>query len=181
MLEAAESMLEEVGPERTSIPELAEVTGVPRHAIYPFFPDKYALFSHLAQRHMEELGKALATSKRGADARTWRAWVEGMIKVAADYYNAHPSASALLLRGSFADTDRAAHEAKNAAIGGLLRAKAASLKVLKALPKKPDAAALAVEIVFACFKHGYVSEGGVSPRICEEASRAATSYLAAWE
>lgn len=180
VLDAAERMLAEVGPENTSIPDLAEATAVPRHAIYPFFPDKYALFSHLARRHMEALGKALAASK-AAGSRTWRAWVEAMIKSGAAYYNAHPAACELLLRGFFADTDRAAHAAKNDAIGGMLRAKAASLNVLATLPKKPDAAALAIEIVFACFKYGYVNEGRVSPRICEEAARAATSYLAAWE
>ncbi len=63
VLEAAERMLEEVGPEKTSIPALAEKAGVPRAAIYPFFPDKYAVFSYLARMHMERLSNALAISE----------------------------------------------------------------------------------------------------------------------
>ncbi|TCL04579.1 TetR family transcriptional regulator [Sodalis ligni] len=180
VLDAAERMLADVGPEKTSIPALAETADVPRAAIYPFFPDKYALFSHLARIHMERLLDALAHSRTG-HADTWRAWVETAIEETADYYNAHPVASVLLLRGSFADSDHDAHGAKNAAIGDLLRAKAASLGELRALPAVPDAATIAVEIAFACMKHGYGKEGRISPAICREATRAVTAYLARWD
>jgi AcrR family transcriptional regulator len=180
VLEAAERMLEEMGPEKTSIPALAEVTGVPRPAIYPFFPDKYALFSHLALAHMDGLTKALTLS---ADQPTedWREWVDAAIGIAAGYYNAHPVASILLLRGSFSDTDRAAHEAKNTTLGELFRAKAASMGTLTGLPETPDVATIGLEIAFACMKHGYSREGRVSPEICREASRAVIAYLSAWD
>jgi AcrR family transcriptional regulator len=180
VLEAAERMLEEVGPEKTSIPALAEASGVPRAAIYPFFPDKYALFSWLARTHMERLTQALATSK-AERTRTWRTWVEAVIKAAADYYNTHPAASVLLLRGAFADGDRDAHEAKNVAIGDLLRAKLSKLGELQALPTTPDVATIAVELAFACMKHGYLQEGRVSGPICDEATRAVTAYLTEWD
>lgn len=180
VLEAAERMLEEVGPEKTSIPALAEVTGVPRAAIYPFFADKYALFSHLAQSHMDGLTKALAESAQ-VPTRDWREWIEAAIDVTAAYYNAHPAASILLLRGSFSDTDRAAHEAKNATLGTLFRAKAASMGALAALPTTPDVATIGLEIAFACMKHGYSREGRVSAEICREASRAVIAYLSSWD
>jgi AcrR family transcriptional regulator len=180
VIQAAERMLEEIGPEKTSIPALAEATGVPRAAIYPFFPDKYALFSHLALMHMDGLTKALAASKAGR-TRSWQTWIDAVVKAAAAYYNAHPAASVLLLRGSFADTDRAAHEAKNVTIGALFREKVASLGALATLPVTPDAATIAVEIAFACMKHGYATEGSVSPAICHEASRAVIAYLASWD
>lgn len=180
VIDAAERMLEEVGPEKTSIPALAEVTGVPRAAIYPFFPEKYALFSHLATTHMEELTKAITRSANAA-ASDWREWVDAAIRVTADYYNAHPAASILLLRGSFSDLDRDAHLSKNAALGTLFRTKAASLGALKALPLAPDVATIALEIAFACMKHGYAMEGRVSPEICREAVRAVTAYLGSWD
>lgn len=37
VLSAAEQMLATLGPEKTSIPALAEAAEVPRAAIYPFF------------------------------------------------------------------------------------------------------------------------------------------------
>ena len=180
VLEAAEHMLEEVGPEKTSIPALAEATGVPRAAIYPFFPDKYALFSRLALMHMAGLTQAL-TLPAEAPVHGWREWVEAAIAKTAGYYNAHPAARVLLLRGSFSDTDRAAHAAKNATLGALFRARAASMGALTRLPATPDAATIALEIGFACMKHGYATEGRVSPQICQEASRAVIAYLASWE
>lgn len=180
VLEAAERMLEELGPEKTSIPAIAEATGIPRAAIYPFFPDKYALFSRLAVLHMDRLTKALTRSAE-KPAQDWREWVETAIKAAAKYYNAHPAASLLLLRGSFLDTDREAHEVKNASIGSLFRSKASSMGAFPRLPLDPDAATIAVEIAFACMKHGYMKEGKISPTISREASRAVIAYLAAWD
>jgi AcrR family transcriptional regulator len=180
VLETAERMLEELGPEKTSIPALAEISGVPRAAIYPFFPDKYALFSHLALTHMDGLTKALALSAEDA-ASDWREWVKAAIELAAGYYNDHPAASVLLLRGSFSETDHAAHEAKNVTLGELFRAKVASMGVLTTLPTTPDAATIGLEIAFACMKHGYAKEGRVSPEICREASRAVIAYLASWD
>lgn len=180
VLEAAERMLEEIGPEKTSIPALADRAGVPRAAIYPFFPDKYAVFSHLARIHMDRLTDALALSK-AERATTWQTWVKEVIKGAADYYNAHPVASVLLLRGAFTDDDRDAHVAKNRTIGESLRAKALSLGQLPRLPTKPDAAAIAVELAFACMKYGYLHENRVSAAICEEATHAVIAYLGRWQ
>jgi AcrR family transcriptional regulator len=180
VLEATVRMLEDVGPEKTSIPSVAEASGVPRAAIYPFFPDKYALYSRLAEMYMEELTKVLQGSK-AARARSWRAWVEAAIKVIADFYNSHPAASALLLRGTFAESDYAAHKAKNLVIGRAFRAKAENLNTLKGLPAEPDVAVIGVEIAFACMKYGYAQEGAISHAICKEASRAVIAYLSTWD
>ncbi|WP_208451297.1 TetR/AcrR family transcriptional regulator [Burkholderia gladioli] len=180
VLDAASRMIEEVGLERTSIPALAEAAGVPRAAIYPFFPDKYALFAELAQMHLQRLAQAIEAS--GASrTRTWRTWVAAAIAASADYYNAHPVASALILVGSFAQSDRDAHAATNRSIGNLLRAEFGRLKQSPALPETPDVATIAVEIAYACQRHGYAREGHVSAAICEEASRAVCAYLACWE
>lgn len=180
VLKAAERMLEEIGPEKTSIPALAEATGVPRAAIYPFFPDKYALFSHLALRYLDQLTKALMRASE-KPSEHWRDWVHTAISAAAKYYNAHPAASVLLLRGSLLEADRAAHDARSATIGAMFRSRVASTGAFTRLPLYPDAATIAVEIAFACMQHGYMKQGRISPAICREASRAVIAYLAAWD
>jgi hypothetical protein len=109
-----------------------------------------------------------------------RSWVKQAVAGAADYYNAHPVASVLLLRETFTDDDRDAHTAKNQTIGEALRAKAQSLGQLPELPTNPDAAAMAVELAFACMKYGYLHESAVSTVICEEATHAAIAYLTRW-
>ncbi len=177
VVEAAERLLEQLGPEKTSIPAIAAAADVPRAAIYPFFPDKYALFSHLARQHMDCLTARLATLE-GADSSDWRGWVQRLIEQAADYYNSHPVASILLLRGTWNEIDHEAHAAKNRSISSLTRT---HLQGLAELPRSPDVAMLAVEIAFACMKHGYAEEGRISPAICHEATRAALAYLAPWQ
>lgn len=179
VIEAAERMLEEVGPEKTSIPALAEISKVPRASIYPFFPDKYALFAHIAQIHMQRLSEAIAQS--GAErTRTLHTWVRTVIDTCVDYYNAHPAAGVLLLNGSFSDADRAAHASKNTSIGQLLREAAARFGELQPLPTSPDVATMAVEIGFACLKFGYAQAGHIDGAVRNESFRAVMAYLDHW-
>ena len=180
VLQAAERMLEEAGPEKTSIPALAKAAGVPRASIYQFFPDKYALFAHLAEIHMARLAEFLVLSKDVARTRTWRTWVESVVAVAAEYYNSTPVASILLLASSFGDNGTA-HRAKNEAIGKMFRVKVEGFGQMKNLPTNPDVVAIAVDVAFACMKHGYSQERVVSPAICKEAARVVTAYLMQWE
>lgn len=179
VIEAAERMLEEVGPEKTSIPALAETSGVPRASIYPFFPDKYVLYAHIAQLHMQRLAEAIASSG-AARTRTMHTWVRTVIDTCVDYYNAHPAASALLMNGSFSDIDRSAHTSKNVSIGRLLRDAAIRLGELPGLPQSPDVATIAVEIGFACLKFGYVQAGHIDGAVRNEAIRAVMAYLDHW-
>jgi AcrR family transcriptional regulator len=179
VLSAAEQMLATLGPEKTSIPALAEAADVPRAAIYPFFPDKYALFSHLAQSHMAQLAQVLREAElKSAD--TLHDWVDAAVAATARYYNAHPAASVLLLRGAFTEPEQEAHAAKNLTIGEMFRAKVRELPELDALPSDPDVVLIAIELAFACMKYGYAREGTVSPAICREATRAVTNYLGQW-
>src|SRR5476649_2764481 len=171
VIEAAEHMLVELGPEKTSIPALAEISAVPRASIYPFFPDKYALFAHIAQIHMQSISDAVVNSGI-ARTRTLHVWVLTVIDICVDYYNTHPVAGVLLLSGSFRDTDRAAHAAKNTSFGQLLRDAAERFGELAALPVSPDVATIAVEIGFACLKFGYAQDGYIDTAIRNEASRA---------
>ncbi|WP_213990095.1 TetR/AcrR family transcriptional regulator [Sodalis sp. dw_96] len=179
VIEAAERMLEELGPEKTSIPALAEVSGVPRASIYPFFPDKYALFAHIAQIHMRHLSEAIANSG-AARTRTLHTWVRTVLDTCVEYYNAHPAAGVLLLNGSFSDADRAAHAGKNTSIGQQLRDAAVGFGELTTLPVSPDVATIAVEIGFACLKFGYAQEGHIDNAVRNEAFRAVMAYLDHW-
>ncbi|ENN8392169.1 TetR family transcriptional regulator [Serratia marcescens] len=179
VLSAAEQMLATLGPEKTSIPALAEAAEVPRAAIYPFFPDKYALFSHLTQTHMEQLTQALRASGLES-AGSLHDWVDAAVLATARYYNAHPAASILLLRGAFAEPENQAHAAKNLTIGEMFRAKVRDLPELETLPSEPDVVLIAIELAFACMKYGYAREGTVSAAICREATRAVIAYLGQW-
>lgn len=180
VLEAAEQLLREVGPDAASIPEISKLSGVPRASIYQFFPDKYVLFAHLAQLQMERIGALIVEQQPRAD-EDWQAAIGRVVRGVAEYYNAHPEAAALLMRGNFTPTDRKAHEEKDAMIGNLLRGYLQARGVLAGLPQEPDAATLSVEIAFACMRYGYLAEGHISEAICAEAAAAAVAYLSRWE
>jgi AcrR family transcriptional regulator len=180
VLEVAERLLLDVGPEAASIPEIASAAAVPRASIYQFYPDKYALFAHMAEAHMEKLGQHISGAQPGGGHRTWRKLVHTMVRAAAAYYNEHPVASILLLKGPFGQRDRDAHLAKDAELARQFRLLIATDNKSPRLPHKPDVAAIAVELAFAVLRYGYSREGTISNAVCHEATRAVVSYLSEW-
>jgi AcrR family transcriptional regulator len=180
VLEAAEQLLSEVGPDAASIPEISKLSGVPRASIYQFFPDKYVLFAHLAQLQMERIGQ-LIVSMQPQVKEDWRAAIGRVVRGVVDYYNAHPAAAALLMRGNFTSADRQAHQEKDSMIGSLLREFLQAEGAFEKLPQQPDTATLSVEIAFACMRYGYLEQGHISEAICSESIEAVIAYLSRWE
>ena len=173
--EAAEKLLVELGPDKTSIPEIAAAAGVPRATIYQYFPDRYALFASLAEtqfrRITEQVDQALTeTGKIG-----WRGLVSVGVDAAAAFYNANEVAAILLLLGPFGSADRAAHVEKDKVLAGHFRTRLGLGESISA--SEPDRIELAIQIAFACLRYGYIHDGIISPEISAEASRAATAYI----
>jgi AcrR family transcriptional regulator len=178
--EAAERLLLDVGLEAASIPEIASAAGVPRASIYQYYPDKYALFAHMAEAHMEKLGLHVSAAQPRGGPPAWRKLVHTVIQAAAAYYNEHPVASILLLNGPFGQSDRDAHLAKDAELARQFRLLIATDNNGPRLPCEPDVAAIAVELAFAVLKYGYAREGTISNAVCDEATRAVVAYLSEW-
>jgi AcrR family transcriptional regulator len=177
-IEVAERMIEARGPEETSIPEIAKESGVPRASLYQFFPTKYALFAHLAERHLAEVAARVQAAAEKSGPQPWRELVVRMIDAAANYYDATPVASQLILGGPMSRNAYLAQEVTIANIGLAMRGLMAGAIDGMALPKQPDAATLSVEIAFTCLKYGYYREGRLSRPTRREAVRATTAYLA---
>ncbi len=171
-LAAAEKLLMEMGPERTSIPEIAARADVPRATIYQYFPDKYALFAHMAESQHRRIGEAIGAAAAGAEDADWRALVRIAIDASAAFYNANAVAAILILMGPFGSADRAAQIAKDNALAKLFRVR------LGLGDARADAIEIAIEIAFACLRWGYVRDRFISPTIRAEAVRATTAYLA---
>jgi AcrR family transcriptional regulator len=168
----AEALLVEIGPEQTSIPEIEKRSGVPRAAIYRYFPDKYALFSAMASACLGRLADWLQETDKTESDLPYPALVEDFVLRAAQFYNREPVASVLIFRGPFDRKDNEAHERKNA---DLLK----SFQARLSRPLPSQNIAIAIEIAYACFRHGYFHEGNISPQMIAEAIRAASAYLGA--
>jgi AcrR family transcriptional regulator len=180
VIEAAEKLLLERGPEEASIPEIAIAADVPRASIYQYFPDKYALFAYVAEVHMEKLKAHILAARPQGPATDWRNMARNSIGATTSFYNANPVTSVLLLKGPFGDQDRAAHLVKDAELAHQFRLMIASDKKGPRFPKKPDVVAIAVELAFAVMRYGYAREGTLSRLISDEAARAVVAYLSVW-
>ena len=105
IVEAAEAMIVSVGPEAVSIPELARVSGILRASIYQFFPDKYALFGTIAERHLAQVAQAVSAIGAQHPEVSTAELVRFLVDGASDYYEATPVASIMILGGPFARQD----------------------------------------------------------------------------
>jgi AcrR family transcriptional regulator len=179
-LQAAERLLISQGPEHTSIPEIAIESGVPRASLYQFYPNKYAIFAHLAQIHLlrlEYIVKEKTLEGINSNLQNLQVMVTLLTNIVADYYDATPVASMLVLGGPFSQTSYLAQEAMIENITHTIRSFFRQVDPPLDLPKKPDVVTLVIEIAFACMKHGYYREGFISPMIREQAAKAALAYL----
>ena len=175
---AAEKLLVELGPDRTSIPEIAARADVPRTTIYQYFPDKYALFAHMAESHYERIAGAIRAAAAGAEEADWRDLVRIVVDAVADFYNANEVAAILLLLGPFGSADGAAHIDKDRLLADLFRARLGLGGGEDDQLDAPDKIGLAIQIAFACLRWGYTHDGFITPAIRTETVRAATAYIA---
>ncbi|TVP56145.1 MAG: TetR/AcrR family transcriptional regulator [Halomonadaceae bacterium] len=177
---AAEALLLERGPEDTSIPEVAARAGVPRASIYPFFPNKYALFLAIGDYHLKQVAQLIEQSSTGLDATHWQELVRGVVSVVANYYNSHPVAGLLILGGPMSRTGYLSQEVTIQDIGQRVRPVFLNLLPARPLPDSPDVITIAVEIAFACMRHSWFTHEQVTDAMAEQASMAAVSYLSNW-
>lgn len=176
---AAEAMVAALGPEQTSIPEIAKAAGIPRASLYQFFPDKYALLACLAERHLSAVAELVeALCLRHADASIERL-CKALVDAASDYYDSHPVAAQLVLGGPHSPSAYGALAAAMARISAAVRGALTARQPAPRLPARPDVAALMVEMAFACMRHGYLSEGRITPAVRREAVRAQVAYFEA--
>lgn len=182
-LQAAERLLVSKGPEETSIPEIAIESGVPRASLYQFYPNKYAIFAHLAQIHLlrlEHIVKAKTLEGINTNLQNLEVMLTLLTNIVADYYDATPVASILVLGGPFSQSSYHAQEAMIEDITQTIRKFFSQVDPPLALPEKPDVVMLVIEIAFTCMKHGYYREQIISPMIREQAAKAALAYLRSW-
>jgi len=181
VLRAADEFVAAHGPERASIPEIAELAGVPRASVYQFYPDKYALLSHVAERHLASIVDLLFSAGSSLLTRDYRQVVSMLVETAADYFDTHPAAATLLLGGPFSRAAYLAREEQISRLGTALRFLGANLARPLIMPEAPDVAVIAAEIGLACMRLGYYREGRVSRPMREQAVIASCAYLKLWE
>lgn len=181
IIEAAEQLLIKLGPEETSIPEIAKLTGIPRASIYQFFPNKYALFNHLVELYLGQVSEAIKQLGSSCHNMTWQQATAVLVQGSSAFYNQSPIASMLVLGGPFSRSAYLTQEITIVNIGQSVRSLFANLAQPFNPPSKPDTTTYAVEIAFACMKHGYYEDGAITEDAQVQATHAAVAYLSRWQ
>ena len=176
VLRAAEELLRAGGLRQFSIPQIAERLDCSRNAIYKFFPTPYALLNELTQRKLQEHERVLETIAKDDPAPNWQAMVERIAAGAAEYYDANPVASLLILGGSATDDSSRLLELTVHHLGGHVRRMMAAYG--HHLPEgQPDVATMTAEIGSAAFRLSYHVHQHITPAYQAEAARAMIAYL----
>jgi AcrR family transcriptional regulator len=177
VLEAAETLLLDVGLSGFSIPVLAERLGYTRGSVYAFFPTHYAILNELVVRYLVELETVFYSRADELVLMPWRDAVGAVVNLAADFHNSHPAARLLILGGAATDDSYRAQEMTIKRLGDLARAVWARNGVK--LPKgPPDITTLATEIATAVMRRSFFEHGEITRPYREAAVRAMLAFLA---
>ncbi|NHF74420.1 TetR/AcrR family transcriptional regulator [Paracoccus xiamenensis] len=170
-LDTAERIIAERGTDALSIPEIENISGVPRAAIYRYYPDRETMLAGMASAAMERLAQSIAAATLPDGARV-EVLVRELLVHVVGFYNEDPVASALVFGGPFNDRDRKSHDRKTDKLIALMNSK---------LPAhvSPLKMALAIELAFAVLRFGYFRDGKILAKFEHEANAAVLAYLSA--
>lgn len=177
VLDMAEKLLAETGPEALSIPEVARASGVPRASIYQFFPNKYALLLAISDIHLGRVSRLVASLRDQFQGGSLEEIARRVTYATADYYNRHPVASMLILGGPMSRKAYLSQETTIEDIGQQLKVLLVDNTPALRLPDSPDVMTIAVEIAFACMKHSYYTHATITDEMADQAALAALAYL----
>jgi AcrR family transcriptional regulator len=99
MLDAAASLLDEVGYEGTTTSLIASRAGVSVGSLYQFFPDRRAVLRALALRSFSRFAEALADRVTSSHLVRWQDAVEVVVDVYVEFSRSEPAARILSFGG----------------------------------------------------------------------------------
>jgi AcrR family transcriptional regulator len=99
MLDAAASLLDEVGYEATTTSLIAARAGVSVGSLYQFFPDRRAVLQALAVRSFERFSTVLAARIEQSPLRRWQDAVDVVVDVYVEFSRTEPAAQVLSFGG----------------------------------------------------------------------------------
>ena len=99
MLDAAATLLDEVGYDATTTSLIASRAGVSVGSLYQFFPDRRAVLHALAERSFVRFSAAVTDAVVAARPTTWRAMIDVVVDVFVEFSTHEPAAQVLSFGG----------------------------------------------------------------------------------
>lgn len=174
MLDAAATLLDEVGHEGLTTSAIASRAAVSVGSLYQFFPDKHAVTQALARRSFDRFSTRLAT----VTTTDWRVAVDTVIDLYVDFSRAEPGFLVLSFGGPISTQTLEPEHDNNAVV-----ARALGEVVQAGLDLPPEreqlVLRLAVEIGDAVLALAFRRDRRGDPFLVEQAKTAVKAYLAA--
>jgi AcrR family transcriptional regulator len=181
MLDAAASLLDEVGYEATTTSLIAARAGVSVGSLYQFFPDRRAVLRALALRSFDRFSDVLAQRVASSPLGTWRDVVDVVVDVYVEFSRTEPAAQVLSFGGPVDRHMLDPEDDNNAvvadALGDVLRSVVPDLRIddrlRLALRVAVEAGDRVLDLAFRRSPMG-------DPELVAEAKRLLASYLAGY-
>jgi AcrR family transcriptional regulator len=169
MLDAAATLLDEVGPEALTTSAIAARAGVSVGSLYQFFPDKHAVVESLARRAFERFTARMA----GIAAADWRDTVDAVIDAFVAFSRDEPGFLVVSFGGPIGVHALDPQDDNNAVVAAALG------QVVDDLGLATDTLRLAVEIGDALLALAFRRDRHGDPELVAEAKIAVKAYLTA--
>ena len=169
MLDAAASLLDEVGPDAVSTSGIAARAGVSVGSLYQFFPDKHAVVQSLARRSFERFSSHLDA----ITSEDWRDVVDDVIDLYVSFSRDVPGFRVLSFGGPVSAHVLDPQDDNNAVVAQALGEMVSDLGLSK------DTLRLAVEIGDALLGLAFRRDPEGDAQLIAEAKTAVKAYLAA--
>lgn len=176
VLDAAESLVLELGTAGVTMQMISQRSGVGRASVYQFFPSILAVWKGLALRYLAELQEAFERDVLPENYDAWPDAWDALIDSAVAYYNENPAAQRVLLGTDeghdirIADPEYDKHYAEWIAdqYRDLIDdARAADVRFLR----------VSVTAVTAVFTLSVWEHGAITPAYATEAKRISRGYM----
>jgi AcrR family transcriptional regulator len=169
MLDAAATLLDEVGPEGLTTSGIAARAGVSVGSLYQFFPDKHAVVEALARRSFERFSQRFET----LTSTTWTEIVDDVIDLYVAFSRDEPAFLALSFGGPVGLHALDPQGDNNAVVARALK------QLVGDLDLSEDVLRLAVEIGDSVLALAFRRDRAGDPELVAEAKTAVKAYLAA--
>jgi AcrR family transcriptional regulator len=181
MLDAAATLLDEVGYEATTTSLIASRAGVSVGSLYQFFPDRRAVLRALALRSFERFSDVLAERVAGSRLRTWRDVVDVVVDVYVEFSRSEPAAQVLSFGGPVDRHMLDPEDDNNAVVADALgRVLTSVLPDLRIDDQLRLALRVAVEAGDRVLDLAFRGAPAGDPMVVAEAKRLLSSYLAGY-
>jgi AcrR family transcriptional regulator len=177
LLDALEALLTDKGLDEVGLYQIAEHAEVPPASVYHFFPTQEAAFLGLAQRYMRGLDALAERPIDPAALASWQTLLDRDVRLAVEYFHAHPPAMKLLLGFS---GGLATQQANNLHTGQTGRGTYRRLDLAFHVPALRNARRvfhIAIKIIDSILVMSYLDHGLITEGYRREAVEAAISYL----